>query len=62
MKVKVNRIDESASIAGRTIPASRFDFSGDWQASIWFDQNRQLVKMDYKAEGRDIVVIMDPNR
>ena len=60
MKVKVNRIDESASIAGRTIPASRFDFSGDWQASIWFDQNRQLVKMDYKAEGRDIVVIMDP--
>jgi Domain of unknown function (DUF6134) len=60
MKVKVNKIEDSASIAGRSIPASRFDFSGEWQASIWFDQNRQLLKMSYKAEGRDIVVTMDP--
>lgn len=62
MKVKVNKIEDSASVAGRSIPASRFDFSGDWQASIWFDQKRQLLKMNYKAEGRDIVVIMDPSR
>jgi hypothetical protein len=60
MKVKVNSIEDSASVAGRSIPASRFDFSGEWQASIWFDQNRQLLKMNYKAEGRDIVVTMDP--
>jgi hypothetical protein len=60
MKVKVNKTEDSTSIAGRSIPASRFDFSGDWQASIWFDQNRQLLKMNYKAEGRDIIVVMDP--
>ena len=60
MKVKVNRVEDSTSIAGRTLPASRFDFSGEWQAAIWFDQNRQLLKMNYKTEGRDVVVIMDP--
>jgi Family of unknown function (DUF6134) len=60
MKVKVTKTEDSISVAGRSIPASRFDFSGEWQASIWFDQNRQLLKMNYKTEGRDIVVIMDP--
>jgi hypothetical protein len=60
MKVKVTKTEDSISVAGRSIPASRFDFSGEWQASIWFDQNRQLLKMNYKAEGRDIVVTMDP--
>jgi hypothetical protein len=60
MKVKVTKTEDSISVAGRSIPASRFDFSGEWQASIWFDQNRQLLKMNYNAEGRDIVVIMDP--
>jgi Family of unknown function (DUF6134) len=60
MRVKVSKSEASASVAGRSIPANRFDFSGEWQASIWFDQNRQLLKMNYKAEGRDIVVTMDP--
>ena len=60
MRVKVSKSEDSAFIAGRSIPANRFDFSGEWQASIWFDQNRQLLKMNYKAEGRDIVVKMDP--
>jgi hypothetical protein len=60
MRVKVSKSEDSAAIAGRSIPANRFDFSGEWQASIWFDQNRQLLKMNYKAEGRDIVVTMDP--
>jgi hypothetical protein len=60
MKVNVSKSEDSVSVAGRSIPASRFDFSGEWQASIWFDQNKQLVKLNYKAEGRDIVVTMDP--
>ena len=59
MKVKVSKSDDSLSVGGRSIPASRFDFSGEWQASIWFDQNQQLLKMNFKAEGRDLVVMMD---
>ncbi|MET0501175.1 MAG: DUF6134 family protein [Candidatus Binatia bacterium] len=60
MKVAVSKSEDSLSVAGRSIPTSRFNFSGEWQASIWFDQNKQLVKMNYKAEGRDIVITMDP--
>ena len=60
MKVTVSKSENPVAVNGRSIPASKFDFSGDWQASIWFDQNRQLLKMNYKAEGRDIVVTMDP--
>jgi hypothetical protein len=60
MKVKVSKSENPVAVNGRSIPASKFDFSGDWQASIWFDQNRQLLKMNYKTEGRDIVVTMDP--
>jgi hypothetical protein len=60
MKVKINKSEEAVSADGRSIPASRFDFSGDWNASIWFDQSKQLLKMNYRAEGRDIVITMDP--
>ena len=60
MKVKVSKSEDSVSVGGRSIPASRFDFSGEWQASIWFDQNKQLLKMHHKVEGREIVVTMDP--
>jgi hypothetical protein len=61
MKVKVSKSDDPIFMGGRSIPASRFDFSGEWQASIWFDQNRQLLKMHYKVEGREIVVTLDQN-
>jgi hypothetical protein len=59
--VKVSKSDDPVSMGGRLIPASRFDFSGDWQASIWFDEDKKLLKMHYKAEGRDIVVALDQN-
>jgi len=60
MKVKINKSEDAVSADGRLIPASRFDFSGEWNASIWFDQSKQLLKMNYRAEGRDIVITMDP--
>jgi Family of unknown function (DUF6134) len=61
MKVKVSKSDDPVSVSGRSIPASRFDFSGEWQASIWFDQDKKLLKMHYKAEGREVVVTLDQN-
>jgi len=59
MKVKVRESEDSVSVDGKSIPASRFDFSGEWRASLWFDQNKQLLKMKYKVEGREVVVVMD---
>lgn len=59
MKVKVRESEDSVSVDGKSIPASRFDFSGEWRASLWFDQNKQLLKMKYEVEGREVVVVMD---
>lgn len=61
MKVKVTKSEDAVASSGRSIPASRFDFSGEWQASIWFDQNKQLLKMHYNVQGRQIVVVLDTN-
>jgi Family of unknown function (DUF6134) len=59
MNVKVARRQENVKIDGKAFDAERFDFTGDWQASVWFDQNRQLLKFEYKIEGRDVVVTLD---
>ena len=61
MRVKVTKSEDPVASGGRSIPASRFDFSGEWQASIWFDQNKQLLKMHYNVQGRQIVVTIDTN-
>ena len=61
MRVKVTKSEHPVASGGRSIPASRFDFSGEWQASIWFDQNKQLLKMHYNVQGRQIVVTIDTN-
>ena len=61
MRVKVIKSEDPVASGGRSIPASRFDFSGEWQASIWFDQNKQLLKMHYNVQGRQIVVTIDKN-
>ena len=62
MKVKVAKSEDPVvASSGRSIPASRFDFSGEWQASIWFDQNKQLLKIHYNVQGRQVVVTMDSN-
>ena len=59
MKVKISESKDVVSIGERSIPASRFDFSGEWKISVWYDQNKQLLKIKYKIRGRDVVVTMD---
>ena len=61
MKVKVSKSEDPLALGGQSIPASRFDFSGQWQASIWFDQKKQLLKMHYNVQGRQVVVTIDSN-
>jgi hypothetical protein len=59
MNVKVSKRDESVKVDGKSFDAERFDFTGDWQASLWFDKNQQLLKLEYKIKGRDVVVTLD---
>jgi hypothetical protein len=59
MNVKVSKRPESVKIGRKSIAAERFDFTGDWQASLWFDQDQQLLKLEYKIDGRDVLVTLD---
>jgi Family of unknown function (DUF6134) len=59
MNVKVAKRQESIKVDGKSFNTERFDFTGDWQASLWFDQNQKLLKFEYKIEGRDVVVTLD---
>jgi Domain of unknown function (DUF6134) len=59
MNVKVARAEETLTINKRKIPTERFDFSGDWQASVWFDQNKMLVQFKYAVEGHEVRVQLD---
>ena len=59
MRVKVARSSETLTIQKKTVPVERFDFSGEWQASVWFDRNRQLVQFKYFADGHEVTVQLD---
>ena len=61
MKVKVTKTEDPVAAGGRSTAASRFDFSGDWRASLWFDQNQRFLKMHYNVQWREIVVTIDTN-
>lgn len=59
MNVQVSKRPETVRIGGKSFDAERFDFSGDWQATLWFDQDRQLLKLEYKVDGRDVIVTLN---
>jgi Domain of unknown function (DUF6134) len=59
MKVAINRRQEKVKIDKKSFDAERFDFTGDWQASLWFDQDKQLLKLEYKVDGRKVLVTLD---
>jgi len=59
MKVEVDRSQESIKIDKKSVDAERFDFTGDWKATLWFDQDQQLLRLKYVVEGRDVIVTLD---
>jgi Domain of unknown function (DUF6134) len=61
MKVEVSESQESIKINKKTFDAQRFDFTGDWKATLWFDQNQQLLRLKYVVQGRDVLITLDQN-
>jgi hypothetical protein len=59
MNVKVTRANESLTVHKQTIPTERFDFSGDWTASVWFDENQMLVQFQYAVDRHQVRVELD---
>lgn len=59
MKVDVKKSQETIKIDKKPFDADRFDFAGEWQATLWFDQDQQLLRLKYQVEGRDVVITLD---
>jgi Family of unknown function (DUF6134) len=60
LNVKIARAGETLALPdGRKVSTERFDFSGDWRATAWFDQKRELVKFKYVVDGHEVEVRLD---
>jgi hypothetical protein len=62
MNVRVSKRAETLKVGGRSFDSERFDFTGDWQASLWFDKDQQLLKLEYKIKDRKVVVTLDQSQ
>jgi hypothetical protein len=60
LKVKIAGHEDTVARSGETIQAERFDFTGDWKGSVWFDHDKQFVKAEYMSNKRLVTVMMDP--
>lgn len=59
MNVRTSRSNETLTIATRKVPVERFDFSGDWTATAWFDAKRELRQFRHRVDGHEVVVRLD---
>jgi hypothetical protein len=59
LKVTVARSEEPLEVAGRRESTERFDFSGDWRATVWFDAKKQLVRFEYPVQGHTVRVQLE---
>jgi hypothetical protein len=59
ISVTIKRSEETLTVGKRQIPTERFDFSGDWTATAWFDRKRELVQFRHVVEGHQVIVQLD---
>jgi hypothetical protein len=60
LNVKVARAAETLALpGGRKVQAERFEFSGDWRATAWFNEKRELVKFKYLVDGHEVEIRLD---
>jgi len=60
LNVRIARAGETIVLPnGKKVATERFDFSGDWRATAWFDHKRELVKFKYVVDGHDVEVRLD---
>ena len=59
LNVKIAKDAETVDVGGKSVEAEKFTFTGDWQAKLWFDKNKDFVKGEYDVSGRQVTVILD---
>lgn len=53
---------ETVTVDDVEIETERFEVSGDWDATIWYDAKRRLVRVRYSEDGHTIVVVPERER
>lgn len=61
LNVNIKKSADNVRIGKQSIPAEKFEFSGDWNAIVWFDYDKQFLKWQYKVKGRKVIVLLDPS-
>lgn len=56
-RVEVERSIETLEVDGEAIECERFDYVEGWDATIWYDRDRHLVRFRYRQRGHDVVVV-----
>jgi uncharacterized protein YgiM (DUF1202 family) len=59
LNVKIEKAADTLKINDKTIETEKFTFTGDWEAKLWFDANKEFVKGEYDVSGRQVTVILD---
>ena len=59
-KVTVKESKDSREEHGKTVPLQRFDFTGDWEATVWYDMDNTFDSAKYKSEGKTVTIRLDP--
>ena len=59
MNVKTSRSKETLTIATRKVEVERFDFSGDWTATAWFDAKRELKQFRHRVDNHEVIVRLE---
>ncbi|MBO0333359.1 hypothetical protein J0X12_07030 [Sneathiella sp. CAU 1612] len=59
LKVKIAKVADTIKIGGKDVKTEKFTFTGDWEAKLWFDANKEFVKGEYDVSGRQVTVILD---
>lgn len=60
LNVSVTGQPETVDWNGKSVEAERFVFVGDWEGTVWFDDNKDFLKAQYISEKRQVTVVMDP--
>ena len=59
LNVKVKKSPDTALKGNKKVPAEKFVFSGDWKATVWFNENKQFLKWQYTVKGLKVIVLLD---
>jgi hypothetical protein len=59
MHVQVAKSSETIKVNKVDTPTERFDLTGDWQASLWFNQDKLLVQFEYQVDSHKVSVTLD---